>query len=109
VRDPVEEPRGGRIPPRLTAWLTSGVLPPLLALVVWLPVLRHGLLWDDPVILERQLPALTVGKILAPPLGLYQWTYHYYRPVTLISLLVDHSIWGSDPFESLSVPDAFAL
>jgi tetratricopeptide (TPR) repeat protein len=65
---------------------------------VWLPVLTHGLLWDDPVILERQLPGLTVAKILAPPAGLYQWTYHYYRPVTMLSLLLDHTLYGSEPF-----------
>lgn len=80
------------------ALLSSGWVPPLLALAVWLPVLTHGLLWDDPVILERQLPGLTVAKIFAPPVGLYQWTYHYYRPITLLSLLLDRALYGSEPF-----------
>src|SRR4029450_3446040 len=82
----------------LLALLSSRFLPPLLALAVWFPVLPPGLLWDDPVILERQLPGLTVAKILAPPAGLYQWTYHYYRPVTMLSLLLDHTLYGSEPF-----------
>jgi tetratricopeptide (TPR) repeat protein len=87
-----------RLPQWLTAVLSSGLLPPVLALAVWSPVLTHGLLWDDPVILERQLPGLTVAKIFAPPPGLYQWTYHYYRPVTLLSLFFDHALYGKDPF-----------
>ena len=87
-----------RLSASLTTLLSSGFVPPLLALAVWAPVLTHGLLWDDPVILERQLPGLTVAKILAPPLGLYQWTYHYNRPVVLMSLLIDHRLWGAEPF-----------
>src|SRR5262249_33504361 len=87
-----------RFPRGFRALLSSGLVPPLLALAVWSPILTHGLLWDDPVILERQLPGLTVAKILAPPPGLYQWTYPYYRPVTMLSLLLDHALYRSEPF-----------
>jgi len=87
-----------RSPRNPFAFLSSGLVPPILALAVWAPVLKHGLLWDDPVILERQLPGLSIAKILAPPIGIYQWTYHYYRPVTLLSLLADRALYGSAPF-----------
>src|SRR5207249_9439863 len=67
-------------------------------LAVWSPVVTHGLLWDDPVILERQLPGLTVAKVFAPPAGIYQWTYHYYRPLVQLTLLGDRALYGSEPF-----------
>lgn len=83
---------------RLVHLLSSGVLPPILALAVFAPVLGHGLLWDDSVILEHQLPGLTVWKALAPPPGFYQWRYHYYRPLVLLSLMLDRAIYGTNPF-----------
>ena len=64
-----------------------GLLPAGLALLVYAPVLGHGLLWDDPVVLERQLPALSLTRCFAPPSGLAQWTYHYYRPLTMLTML----------------------
>lgn len=80
------------------ALLASGIIPPLLALLVYAPVLGHGLLWDDSAILERQLPGLTVSKALLPPSNLHQWSYHYYRPMVVLSLLLDRALYGTDPF-----------
>lgn len=69
------------------------------ALLGSVPALRNGFFWDDPVILERQLP--TIGGILGaffPPTGLPLWSPAYYRPVVTLSLLVDRAVWGVRPF-----------
>ena len=78
------------------ALLAAASLPPLLALALWMPVINYGFLWDDWLMLNRQLPALTVGTAFAPPTGLFGWTYNYYRPLTAMSLLVDGTIYGTN-------------
>jgi tetratricopeptide (TPR) repeat protein len=77
----------------------------LLPLLVYLPTLKHELIWDSkPVILENNL---LDGKFswLAPFRSGY-WAstsqkmsgYDYYRPLMILSFMIEKAVWGLDPF-----------
>lgn len=67
----------------------------LLALAVHLPALRNGFVWDDPIVLERQLPVFrSLTDVLVPPTGIPQFSPDYYRPVTIASYLIDRAGGG---------------
>lgn len=77
-------------------WLV--LLPLALALAAHLPALWSELVWDD-VMIARQLAAFGgLGDVLAPPAGIPAWADNYYRPVVVLSYLVD--------FRWLGVPGA---
>ena len=71
----------------------------LLALLVYARSLNNGFVWDDPVILERQLNVFdSVGDVLITPRGIPQYSPDYYRPTTTATYLFDRWLGGSDPF-----------
>src|SRR5262245_23827597 len=65
------------------------------AVLVYLPALRNGFIWDDPLVL-RQLRAIrTWGDlVIMPP----QIPRYYYRPLIFVSYLVDRALGGEAPF-----------
>jgi tetratricopeptide (TPR) repeat protein len=87
-----------RIPP---GWLTG--LPPLLAIILYLPTLSYDFVWDDvlmivqnqyfkharyiPLYFTSDFARLTSGGIEAV----------YYRPFLALSFLMDFSVWGNSP------------
>jgi hypothetical protein len=74
-------------------WLC--VIPLLLAIAVYLPALWGDFVWDDAVIFERQLVAIDgIGDVLFPPDGIWGWTYVYYRPIVVLSYLLDVELFG---------------
>jgi tetratricopeptide (TPR) repeat protein len=77
-------------PPRPRSVAAAAVLVGLLAVAVYLPALRHGFIWDDPIVLDRQLPYFD-GPFDAffPPPGVPQWGAHYYRPMVVLSYQAD--------------------
>lgn len=87
-----------RVVDRLRKLLSFPLLPSILALVVYAPVLSFQLLWDDGDILENQLPRLSIGSAFAPPGDLPSWSRFYYRPVTVISFVLNRALYGSDPY-----------
>lgn len=108
------KPPGARPAP---ARVTSGAAPPLrarrfdrtsviaAALVIALACgayansLRNGFVWDDQIILSRQLVVFdSIGAILITPRDIPQYSPDYYRPVTVSSLLLDRALGGNDPF-----------
>ena len=53
-------------------WIAA-VLVGLLAVAVFLPSLRNGFLWDDPIVLDRQLPYFSgPADAFFPPAGVPQ-------------------------------------
>lgn len=73
------------------AWL----FPLLLAAVVYAPAPGGDLVWDDPIVLERQLGVISsVGDALFPPEGIPQWSPFYYRPVVTLSYMLDFGLYG---------------
>ena len=71
----------------------------VLAAVVYLNVLANGLVWDDPIILTRQLLAFqSLGDLIFLPRNIPQFSPDYYRPLTILTYLIDHAIGGASPF-----------
>ena len=70
-----------------------------LAAVVYANALSNGLVWDDPIVLDRQLRAFrTFGDLIVTPHNIPQYSPDYYRPLTTLSYLIDRAIGGSSPF-----------
>ena len=60
--------------------------------------LANGLVWDDPIVLDRQLRAFrTLGDLLVTPRNIPQYSPDYYRPLTTLSYLLDGAIGGTSP------------
>ena len=71
----------------------------------WLPLLAAGLaylvaptaalVWDDQILVTQQLPSFqSFADVLQPPAGIPQWSYPYYRPVVVVSYLLDAWLFG---------------
>lgn len=71
----------------------------LAALGVYYNALSNDFIWDDPIIVERQATAfLSVKDIFLPPAGIPEFGTHYYRPLVMLSFIIDKAIWGDSPF-----------
>jgi hypothetical protein len=69
------------------------------ALLAYANSLGNGFVWDDPIILTRQLVVFRgVGEVLAPPRDIPQFSPDYYRPLTIASYLLDRRLGGGGPF-----------
>jgi tetratricopeptide (TPR) repeat protein len=89
-----------RLPParRPRAW-AAPVLVGLAALLAYANSLRNGFVWDDPIILSRQLIVFhSAGDVFAPPRDIPQFSPDYYRPLTIASYLLDRAVGGDRPF-----------
>lgn len=75
------------------------VLSALAAFGIYYTALSNGFIWDDPGVLERQLPAFrSVKDVFFPPYGIPEFGRHYYRPLVISSFIIDKAIWGVSPF-----------
>lgn len=71
----------------------------LLALLVYANALANGLVWDDRIVLTRQLLAFrSIHDLIFPPRNIPQFSPDYYRPLTTLSYLIDRAIGGASPF-----------
>lgn len=71
----------------------------LAAFGVYYNALWNGFIWDDPIVLKRQVSAFRSAKdIFFPPVGIPQFGLHYYRPLVMLSYIIDNAIWGKSPF-----------
>ncbi|HXQ24696.1 MAG TPA: tetratricopeptide repeat protein [Candidatus Acidoferrales bacterium] len=76
-----------------------GVAVATLAAAAYANALANGLVWDDPIVLERQLLAFrSLGDLFFPPANIPQFSPDYYRPLTVLSYLVDRTVGGTSPF-----------
>lgn len=97
----------------LPCWARSApLLVGLLSLLVYANSLGNGFVWDDPIILSRQLVVFrSAGDVLLPPRGIPQFSPDYYRPLTVASYLLDRALGGGGPFAfhlSVVLAHAFA-
>ncbi len=77
-------------------WLAAGV--GFLALLAYANSLANGFVWDDPIILSRQLPLFqSLRDVLLPPADIPQFAPDYYRPLVIGSLLFDNWLGGGSP------------
>lgn len=69
------------------------------ALAAYANSLGNSFVWDDPIILSRQLVVFdSVRDVLLTPRNIPQYSPDYYRPLTVASFLLDRALGGSDPF-----------
>jgi tetratricopeptide (TPR) repeat protein len=53
------------------------------------------LVWDDQLVARQQMAAIRgVADAFVPPAGIAQWTYNYYRPLVVLSYLLDQALFG---------------
>jgi len=71
----------------------------VLAAAVYGNALTNGLVWDDPIVLTRQLLAFhSLRDLVFLPRNIPQFSPDYYRPLTILSYLIDRAIAGASPF-----------
>ncbi len=73
-------------------WITALVLA-VVAVVPYLGTIGNEFVWDDPIVFDRQLPFFdTWSNVFMPPKGIPQFGEHYYRPLGVVSYLIDEGI-----------------
>jgi tetratricopeptide (TPR) repeat protein len=85
------------------AWFL--ILLTTLPLLVYLPTLKHELIWDSkPMILENDLLQGNFSPLAPFRSGYWASTsqrgpgYDYYRPLMVLSFMTEKAVWGLDPF-----------
>lgn len=65
------------------------------AIVAYLPALRNGFVWDDPLVL-RQMRAMVAWSdlVVMPP----EVPAYYYRPFIFVTYFIDRALGGETPF-----------
>ncbi|MBI4515369.1 MAG: hypothetical protein HY699_06085 [Deltaproteobacteria bacterium] len=78
--------------------LAGGVLPMLLSVAVYSSTLRNGFIWDDPMIVERQLPAFHDWRSLFLPPAELEFAGTYYRPLIFATYWFDNWLGQGAPW-----------
>jgi protein O-mannosyl-transferase len=64
-------------------------------LIAHCPALISGFVWDDITFLDTWLPEFnSFASFFSPPAGLREWPTSYYRPLGVLSLKIDHLLFG---------------
>ena len=71
-------------------------LVPILAGLAAFAIAPWGdLVWDDQLVARQQMAAFPrLADVFLPPPGIPQWTYDYYRPLVVLSYVVDQALFG---------------
>lgn len=78
--------------------IIAAVLPPLLTFIAYLPALKNGFVnWDDNVYIYENRNISSFG------LDFIKWSFSnssvgHWHPLTWLSLALDYSLWGPDPW-----------
>ena len=84
------------------------LIPLLLALGVYAPAPWGELVWDDPLVFERQIVAFkSIGDVFFPPENIFQWSDDYYRPIVILSYLLDVGLYGDAKVAGLHISNVF--
>lgn len=69
------------------------------ALFVYSGSMTNEFVWDDPIVLGQQLQAFhSLHDIFFPPPRIPQFGRLYYRPLIVLSYVIDRWLWGDTPF-----------
>jgi len=80
------------------------LIPLLLAIGVYAPAPWGELVWDDPLVLQKQMLAFrSIGDAFFPPAGIFQWSNDYYRPVVILSYMLDIGLYGNAKVAGLHI------
>src|SRR5262249_47318929 len=62
--------------------------------------LDNGFIWDDPIVHEQQMVAFkTIKDAFVPPMDIPQYGIFYYRPLVVLSYMIDRHFTGPRPME----------
>ena len=62
------------------------------AIAAYSDAVDNGFVWDDPIVFSRQLPYFEgLKNVFFPPPGIPQWG-SYYRPLIVVTYMVDESL-----------------
>jgi protein O-mannosyl-transferase len=67
----------------------------VIAVLIYLPALDNGFIWDDPLVLQQLRAIRAWGDLVVMP---PQIPRYYYRPVIFVSYLTDRALGGETPF-----------
>ncbi len=67
------------------------------SLLIYLPSLRNGFIWDDEVIINHQIQTLRDVKSFLFPPRTQESTPAYYRPFVGLTLVLDHTLYYRNP------------
>ena len=89
--------------PRLQPPVRTVLLAALIAasaFLCYLGSLNNGFIWDDPIVHEQQMVAFkTISDAFLPPANIPQYGIFYYRPLVVLSYMVDRAFTGPRPME----------
>jgi hypothetical protein len=75
--------------------LVYALVPMAVAFLTHAGALRHGFIWDDPLVFEQLRAFRGLGDVLALPDAVPKF---YYRPLIFATLLLDRTLGGEAPF-----------
>jgi Tfp pilus assembly protein PilF len=76
---------------RRWGWL----FPVALAVCIYVPTCWGQFVWDDVIVVKRQLLVFKdIGTVFFPPDHIPQWAQNYYRPVIVLTYLLDSRLYG---------------
>ncbi|MBI1813521.1 MAG: hypothetical protein HYR72_00940 [Deltaproteobacteria bacterium] len=81
-------------PAAAPAWLW-GIGVTAIAALVYLPALRNGFIWDDPLVLEQLRAIHGWRDLVFLPNAIPRY---YFRPLIFLSFLLDRAVGGETPF-----------
>ncbi len=98
-RSPARLPVADRAPalrsPRVPGAALRVSLVAACAVLVYLPALRNGFIWDDPLVLQQLRAIHAWGDLITMPPQIPRF---YYRPAIFVTYLIDRAIGGETPF-----------
>jgi Flp pilus assembly protein TadD len=84
--------------PRGLMLLGLAAIPMVIGFAIHLGAVQNDFIWDDPIVLKQQLHAFhSLGDIFFPPKGIPQFGDHYYRPIGVLTYVIDRWLWGDTP------------
>jgi protein O-mannosyl-transferase len=85
------------VPARNSLLLPAAIGVGILAALAYANSLVNQFVWDDQIILDRQLVAFrSLGDVFVPPPGIPQFSPDYYRPLVIASYLLDRTLGGRE-------------
>ena len=73
----------------------AAAVPVLLAVLVYVPALHNGFIWDDPLVLQQLRALRSLGDLVVLPPAIPRY---YFRPLIFVSYWFDRSLVGEVPY-----------
>jgi tetratricopeptide (TPR) repeat protein len=69
-----------------------------LSAAIYIPTCKGTFVWDDAIVVTQQIVAFKdLGQVFFPPDHIPQWGQNYYRPMIVLTYLLDNRLFGPSP------------